>query len=148
MGLRLSKPECNVPVRFLIGVDNSRTILKSCATEQVYYMWGFLFVITVAVFIGYLLTRNNPIGSFYIPLWLVLVPIAFGILYQTKSYFNMGTDLASENIEYQLSGMSKKDYINYKIGDDRAAKSFAATGTSAGLLSGTNILGPFLRGNQ
>jgi len=148
MGLRLSRPECNLPVRFLIGLDNSRSILRSCAIQQVVYMWGLLLVFTLAIVLAYLFTRNNATGTFYVPLWLVAIPPAFGVLYQAKMSMNLSTDLASERIEYQLSGMSKKDYLNYKIGDDRAAKSFAATATSAGLLSGTNILGPFLRGDK
>jgi len=148
MGLRLSRPECNVPLRFLIGVDNSRAILKSCARQKVAYMWGFLLVFIIGILIAFLITRTNDPGYFKVPWWLALIPFAFGVLYQYKMYTNLSLDLASENIEYQLSGMSKKDYINYKIGDDRATKSFAATATSAGLLSGTNILGPFLRGDK
>jgi hypothetical protein len=148
MGLRLSRPECNVPVRFLIGIDNSRSILRACAWQQVVFMWGFLLVITIAILIAYLLSRNNAANTFHVPFWLLFVPPAFGIIYQARMSFNLSNDLAAERIEYQLSGMSKKDYINYKVGDDRTAKSFAASATSAGILSATNIAGPFLRGDK
>jgi hypothetical protein len=148
MGLQLSRPECNVPVRFFIGLDNSKTILRSCAGQRIAYVWGFLIIISVAIVIGYLFTRTNEPSEFHIPLWLLVVPAAFGVIYQARIASNLHNDLDAEQMEYTLSGMSKKDYINYKVGDDRTSKSFAATATSAGLLSGTNILGPFLRGDK
>jgi hypothetical protein len=54
----------------------------------------------------------------------------------------------AEQMELKLGEMSKKEYINYKIGDDRTSRSLVGSTTSALILSGSNILGPFLRGDR
>jgi len=56
--------------------------------------------------------------------------------------------LTTEDIEHQLSGMNKRDYISYKAGDDRATKSFLGSATSAGMLSAASLLGPFIRADR
>lgn len=148
MGLRLSRPECNIPTRFLIGIDNSKNILQNCARHRVAYMIGFLTILTIAILIGYFWTKDDPPERFHVPLWLATVPVLYGIIYYFTTFSSLHLELATEQIEYDLSTMSKKDYLNYKIGDDRTAKSVAASATSAGVLSGSNILGPFLRADR
>ena len=148
MGLGLSRPECNIPVRALIGIDNAKSILTQCSRLRVMWMLGFLGLFTVVLVIGYGLTRNYPDDKFKVPAWLSLLPIAIFTLYAISIKAALDQTLYNESLEYQLSGMTKKDYILHKAGDDRAAKSFAASGMSAGLLTGSNIMGPFLRGDR
>jgi len=148
MGTNVSRPECNVPIRMLIGIDNSSSILMSCARHRVAYMWGLTFVFTTVLLVGWSLTREKESTEFRVPIWLVPVPLTLALLYAANVAYQSELDLATERIEQQLSGMSKKDYLNYKIGDDRATRSFMASATSAGILASSGILGPFLRGDR
>ncbi len=145
MGQHVSRPECNIPTRMLLGISNARQIAQNCARHKILWMWGFLGMITIAIVVGYLYTRSKGPSEFKVPAWLIAVPVALAILYAAREYSTTFQQINTDNIEYQLSGMSKKDYLNYKIGDDRTNTSFGASAMSSGLLSGTNVLGPFLR---
>ena len=146
--MKLGLPECNIPPRFLIGLQNSKSILLQCARHKVAYVLGFLVVVTAVIVIGYFRTRNDSSASFQIPLWLCFLPAVFFLLYAGQSSFNVERDTSRDAIEYQLSGMTKKDFLTYKVGDDRSATGFLGSATSAGILSGTNLLGPFLRADR
>ena len=146
--MKLALPECNIPPRLLLGIQNSRSILYACARHRVSYALGFLLVTTLVLFVSYLRTRSKPENTFKVPLWLCFIPAAFWLIYAAQSSYSVDRDTSTDAIEFQLSGMSKKDFLNYKVGDDRASKAFAASATSAGLLSGTNLLGPFLRADR
>jgi hypothetical protein len=148
MGLRVSKPECNVPTRMLIGVTNAGSIITSCALHKIAFLFGFLLVVEAVIAIGYWLTRTNEPGIFRVPIWLLVVPIAFGALYALSMRASAEMDLATETIEYQLSGMNKKEYYNYKIGDDRTAKSLTGSALGSGILASSAVLAPFLRGDR
>lgn len=111
-------------------------------------MMGLLTVIATVILVGWLLTESKPSTEFRVPLWLLAVPASIFVLYGFTVKARLDQTLYTEMLEYQLSGMSKKDYLIHKAGDDRAAKSFAASATSAGLLTGSNILGPFLRADR
>lgn len=112
------------------------------------YAFGFLSVATLVLVVSYFRTNGSPSGSFKVPLWLCFIPTLFLLIYAAQSSSSVDNDTATDAIEFQLSGMSKKDFLNYKVGDDRASKAFAASATSAGILSGTNLLGPFLRADR
>jgi hypothetical protein len=146
--MKLGLPECNIPPRFLIGLQNSKSILLQCARHKVAYVLGFLVVVTAVIVIGYFRTKDDPTNSFQVPLWLCFLPAVFFFLYAGQSSFNVERDTSRDAIEYQLSGMTKKDFLTYKVGDDRAATSFLGSATSAGILSGVNLLGPFLRADR
>lgn len=148
MGLRVSKAECNVPTRMLIGVNNASSIISACAQHKIAFLFGFLIVIEAAIAVAYWLTRTNEPGVFKVPLWLLVLPIAFGTLYALSMRAAVEIDLATETIEYQLSGMNKKEYYNYKIGDDRTSKSLAGSALGSGILASSAVLGPFLRGDR
>ena len=146
--MKLALPECNIPPRFLIGIQNSKNVLYMCARHRIMYAFGFLTVATIVLLVSYIRTRSHEEGSFKVPLWLCFIPTLFLIIYAAQSASGVDSESATDAIEFQLSGMSKKDFLNYKVGDDRASKAFAASATSAGILSGTNLLGPFLRADR
>ncbi len=148
MGQGLSQPECNVPLRSFIGLDNARMVALNCARHRQAYLWGLVSAAVIALVVGFILTRDPKPGAFFVPLWTISIPILFGLVWTLHIYRTVQNTLQTEFIEFQLSGMSKKDYMNYKIGDDRTNKSFGATATSAAVLTGSNILGPFLRGDK
>lgn len=148
MGLSLALPECNIPQRFLLGLDNADSILRECATHRVAYAWGILLVVTVGLAIGASLTQDAAPGRFRIPWWVVILPILLGLLHTMTVYGGLGSSFQTEALEHRLSGMSKRDYLNYKVGDDRTSRSAAASATSAGVLAGSNLLGPFLRADR
>jgi hypothetical protein len=132
----------------LIGISNARQISLICSRHKILWAWGFLLVITVGLVLGYFYTKSRPTNEFKVPIWLLLVPATFGILYAARQYSYSLQQLNTDNIEIQLSGMSKKDYLNYIIGDDRANQAFLSSATSATMLSGSNVLGPFLRADN
>jgi hypothetical protein len=61
---------------------------------------------------------------------------------------SLNDTLAAEKLEYELSGMSKKEYINFKASDDRLKSSFSGSVFTTGILSGSSVLGPFIRGDR
>jgi hypothetical protein len=148
MGASLALPECNVPPRFLIGIDNARAVLQRCATHRVAYTWGILAVVTLGLLVAAIVTADNPPDKLKVPWWIILLPVAFGLLYAFMSLRNLDGTYDTEVISHKLSGMSKKDYLNYKVGDDRTSRSAYAGATSAGVLAGSNLLGPFLRADR
>ena len=132
----------------LIGINNAGSIISSCALHKIAFLFGFLLVVEAVIAVGYWYTRDNAPGIFRVPLWLLALPIAFGALYALSMRAAAEMDLATETIEYQLSGMNKKEYYNYKIGDDRTSKSLAGSAISSGILASSAIMGPFLRGDR
>lgn len=148
MGGNVSRPECNVPTRFLLGLDNARAVVRDCARHRIVYMWGFLLVTVLVILIAWAITYDRPSNEFKVPLWLAGLPLLLGLLYGARSASQARSELSTGEIELTLSGMSKRDYLNYKVGDDRTDKSFAASATSATILAGTNVLGPFLRADR
>lgn len=148
MGGSLALPECNVPPRFLIGIDNAKSVLRRCAMHRVAFMWGILAVLTLGLLIAAALTAGQPSDKFKVPWWVVALPIVFGLLYAMTTLGSIGGNYDTEVISHKLSGMSKKDYLNYRVGDDRTMRSAAASATSAGVLAGSTLLGPFLRADR
>jgi len=141
-------PQCNIPERMLIGLENAPEILRTCKSHSIAYYFGVALIITTFLFMGFLFTMDEPETNFKVPLWIVVIPFLFLLIYAISRSRSVNLGYDSEMLEMQLSGMSKKDFLNYKIGDDRSKLGFAASATSAGVLAGTNILGPFLRGDH
>lgn len=132
----------------LLGLDNAEAILMSCARHRVAFVLGLVTVVCLLILIGYYWTADAAPGAFKVDLWLLLIPLGFAFVYSASVGRNLRVELAREQLEYTLSGMSKRDYVNYKVGDDRTAKAFAGSATSATLLAASGIMGPFLRGDN
>ena len=114
-----------------------------------FWALGFALITTLALFFVYWLTRNNdPNNALVLPIWIVFSPIVLFFIYSFSLQKNQRRILDRETLERDLSGMDRKDYLTYKAGDDRASKSFLGSATSAGILSGTNILGPYIRADR
>jgi hypothetical protein len=128
-----------------IGVENAADILKTCARHRIFYMFGFMTVVTAVLLAGYFFTVNDEPNDFHVPLWLVVLPAVYVLYFSASVLKNVHDTLESEKLEYQLSGMTKKEYINFKVGDDRLKSSFAGSVFTTGLLSGASVLGPFIR---
>lgn len=154
MGSGPSKPACSVTRRALLNVANAKDIISECAKQKMAYTWGIVLVFTVTFFIGYMLTNAHeddspqPRKAFFVPIWLTALPPVAGLVYSLRLREADLVSFKAEELEYSLSDMTKRDYLQYRANDDRTSKSFFGTATSAGILSGTNILGPFLRGDR
>jgi len=143
----MSLPECNIPIRSFLGVDNASQILKKCAKHKIAYMGGIAVVLTLVLFVAYLFTRNKK-TDFFVPWYVPLLPFAFLWIYAANQQTTLERTLEIEKLEYQLSNMDKKEYIQYKSADDRNAKGIFSGTVNAGILSSANVLGPFLRGDR
>lgn len=130
-----------------IGVENAADILKTCARHRIFYIFGFMTIVTAVLLVGYFSTKDHEPLDFYVPLWLVVLPSLYVLYFAASVLKNVHDTLESEKLEYQLSGMTKKEYINFKVGDDRLKSSFAGSVFTTGLLSGASVLGPFIRGD-
>ena len=143
----ISKPECNMPTRMFLGVENASIILRKCAQHRVVYLIGFMTIVTIVLIIGYEFTKKNSTNDFHVPPWILFLPAIYVIFFAFNSFNNLKSNLSAESLEYDLSGMTKKEFINYKSGDDRLSKSFSGSVFTTGLLSGSSVLGPFIRGS-
>jgi hypothetical protein len=131
-----------------LGVENAIDILKTCARHRIFYIFGFMTIVTLVLFIGYISTKDNLPTDFHVPSWLIAVPALYVIYFSLSVLKSLNDTLASEKLEYELSGMSKKEYINFKSSDDRLKTSFSGSVFTTGLLSGSSVLGPFIRGDR
>lgn len=112
-------------------------------------MFGTLAVVFLVLLWGHSQTRDkDPSTNIVIPLWLVSVPVLFALVYAYTVQQSVLQEFETEKAEFMLSGMTKRDFLNYRIGEDRAAKAFQGTLTSAALLSGTNVLAPYFRADR
>lgn len=153
MGGGPSKASCAVNRRALLNISNARDIITECSKHKIAYAWGIVVVFVVVLIVAHLLTSkyehdDMPRKHLYVPLWLVFVPILFGIMYTMRIRDMDLHSFRSEELEYALSEMGKKEYLQYRANDDRAAKSLLGTATSSSVLATANILGPFLRGDR
>jgi hypothetical protein len=153
MGGSPSKPSCSISRRSLLNVNNARDVIRECTRQKNAYIWGIVFIATASFLIAHLITKpyqgeEQPRKHFFVPLWLTALPLVFGVFYTFNSEDRELESWSTEELEFSLSGMPKKEYLQFKANDDRAGKSFLGTATSAGVISATNILGPFLRGDR
>ena len=148
IGSGLSRVECNVPPRFLIGLKDAPNILSECSRHSIAYLFGFALVITAVIFVSHLLTESNGPDAFHVPIFIVPIPLVLVFFYATFAQSNLHNMLESETYEMERSGMTTKEYLNYKIGDDRTTKSLMGSLASSLILSGSGVLGPFLRGDR
>lgn len=58
IGLVLAKPECNLPSRVFLNVENGQAILSICAMHKMAFVWGVLVVLTGILIIGAILTAK------------------------------------------------------------------------------------------
>jgi hypothetical protein len=153
MGGSPSKPSCSITRRSLLNVENARDVIRDCTKERVAYVWGIVFIATVSLLVAHIMTRDyedddHPRKHFYVPWWVAGLPPVFGVFYSFRATERELASWTTEELEFSLSGMPKKEYLQYRANDDRAQKGLLGTATSAGIISGTNILGPFLRGDR
>ena len=137
-----------MPPRFLIGLKEAPSILSECARHNIAYLLGFAIVITIVIFLSYLATQSNGPDAFHVPFFIIPIPLVLVFFYATFAQSNLKNMLDSETYELERSGMSTKEYLNYKIGDDRTTKSLMGSLASSLILSGSGVLGPFLRGDR
>ena len=117
------------------------------------YVWGLLSILTLIFLIAAILTRKyasepDPRYHFYLPYWVVPIPLIFGVIYTSGTYRQTDVGWDADKLEFSLSDMSKKEFLNFKVGDDRTKTNFLASATSASILTGSALLGPFLRGDR
>lgn len=149
-----SIPECGINKRALLNTATGTAIIQKCANDRVAYIWGIIFVVSTLLLIGYFMTKEYeheeeyPRKHFYVPLWVPAIPIMFGVFYSMTNLRENQQLFKTEELEFQLSDMSKKDYLHYKSGDDRTNTAFTATAMSAGILATTNLFTPFLRADR
>jgi len=153
MGIQTSKATCGINRRSLLGTKNALDVVRTCARYKLVYVWGILTILIAALSVGHYLTRQYeneefPRKHFYIPYYIPLLPILFGITYTFAGWKSDETAFRSEEIEYTLSDMPKKEYLQYRIGDDRTTMGLVANATSAGILATTNIMGPYFRADR
>ena len=114
--------------------------------HRIFWFLGFVILVTVALLIGHFATRENDnITAFKLPIWVALFPSLVFVLYVITVQKQFERTLKKERLEHKLSGMEKKEYLNYKAGDDRATKGFLGSATSATILASSNVLSPYFR---
>jgi hypothetical protein len=108
--------------------------------------------LTILLIVGAAVTSKwaseDPRYHFFVPAWVVPLPLIFGFVYTSGMHKSVDVLWQSEQLEFGLSDMSKKEYLNFKVGDDRTRTNFLASATSASILTGSALLGPFLRGDR
>ena len=152
----MSRPECIVPLRNFLGTPYGLSIAKSCATMRVAWIMGACIVLTIGLLISHYITEkqeeeflagreNQP--SVVVPLWLCALPSLYAIYTFFSATSSSESYWKSEELNFQTSEMPKKDYLNYRVGDDRQKLSSGVAFANTGIIGSTALFGAYLRGD-
>ena len=153
----MSRIECAVPLRNFLGSEYGVNVAKSCGHMRIAWMLGACCVISLGLIFSHYVTKSqeqeyiaDPIGrkpTVVVPLWISLLPIA----YATYIYFTAVSSAEqfwkTEELHFNTSEMPKKEFLNYRIADDRLSKSSAVSMANTGIIGASALFGPILRGD-
>lgn len=149
--------ECAVPLRNFLGSDYGIDVARSCGHMRIAWMLGACTVISIGLIYTHYVTKRqeeqyiadptNRQPTVVVPLWLAVFPIA----YATYIYFT-AVDSAeqywkTEELHFNTSEMPKKEFLNYRIADDRLSKSSAISLGNTAIIGSSALFGPLLRGD-
>ena len=152
----MSRPECIVPLRNFLGTPHGLSIAKSCASMRVAWIMGAAIVLTVGLLVSHYITKKQEDEylagldvqpTVVVPLWLCALPGLYAIYVFITAIPTSESFWKSEELNFSTSEMPKKDYLNYRVGDDRQKLSTGVAFANTGIIGSTALFGSYLRGD-
>jgi len=155
---KMTNIACNVPLRNFLGSQNGIDIARSCAQMKISFAWGVCTVLCIGLLIMHYVTqkqqdefnKNTDITyqTIVVPYWLALLPLVFAV-YINFSAIKQAEDFwRTEELDFRTSDMPKRDYLVYRVADDRLKTSSAVSLVGTGFIGSTALFGPFLRADS
>lgn len=152
------REECAIPLRNFLGSDIGISVARSCGNMKIAWTLGVCTVLVIALIILHFVTKKqeddyiaNPAGKYstvVVPLWLAAIPFGYGIFIWFSAIASAEKYWKTEELNFNTSTMEKKDYLNYRVVDDRLATSSAVSLVGTGFIGSSALFGPFLRADR
>jgi len=133
---------CAIPARSWVGgnVDDAAELAELCAHRAVEtgWFWAVVTTIVVALICWGTWAWNNAdpsAGVWVLPWWVVPIPLVLGAVYAWWAPSNAVTKAHALELELQLSGMSRQNFLTYKAGNDAAHAALTASLAGSTLLT-------------
>lgn len=149
---------CSVPLRNFLGTTNGYKIAVSCASMKIAYTWGVCLTLFVGLFVLHFYTKyqqenfENDLTIKYqtviAPIWLAFIPLVYAVYTQLYAIPNARKYWESEELHFSTSDMPKKDYLVYRIADDRLQTTSAVSLLGTSFIGSTALFGPYLRADS
>ena len=147
----MSRIECSVPLRNFLGTKHGLDVARSCGNVKIAWTIGACLVISIAILVThYILEKEKEDGNttIVIPLWTSIVPLAYGLYIYLTAVNSAENYWKTEELLFNTSEMPKKDFLNYRVADDRLAKSSEVSLLGTTFIGSTSLFGPFLRADN
>lgn len=149
---------CNVPLRNFLGNEKGLLIASSCAYMKISFIWGLCITLTIGLLIMHFITKhqqdeyNNDITIQYktvvVPFWLVFLPLIYALYIQMTAVKDAENFWRMEELDFKTSEMPKRDFLVYRVADDRLKTSSAISLLGTTFIGSTSLFGPYLRADS
>jgi len=153
----MSRPECAIPLRHFLGTPHGLEVARSCGRMRIAWILGACVVISLGLMYSHYVTKRqedeyiadptNKNPTVVVPLWLCALPIVFAIYTYFSATSSAESFWKSEELNFHTSDMPKRDYLNYRVADDRLKVSSGVALTNTALIGSTALFGSYLRGD-
>lgn len=144
----MSPVECSIPLRNFLGTKHGLDIARSCGSIKIAWTLGACVVLSVAIVVThYVLEKQKEDGNttITIPLWASAIPAVYAVYVYFTAVESAERYWKTEELMFNTSDMPKKEFLNYRVADDRLAKSSEASLLGTTFIGSTALFGPFLR---
>ena len=149
---------CPVPLRNLVSesYEVGLRAAVNCGKNRIAYVFGVCLILTLGLFLAYLITKKqdeeykqDPTSTsptVVVPLWMCAAPIVYAIYTYYTAIPEAEKLWNTEKLNLQASKMELKDYINFRVGDERAKQGAGFNFVNTSILAGSSLFGKWLRG--
>jgi hypothetical protein len=98
----------------------------------------------------YILEKQKEEGNktLTIPLWAAAIPSAYAAFVYLTAVQSAERYWKTEELMFNTSDMPKKEFLNYRVADDRLARSSDTSLLGTTFIGSTTLFGPFLRADN
>jgi len=149
---------CQAPLRNFLGSAKGLEIAKSCGRMKIAFTWGVCLILTLGLMIMHYITqeqqqeflKNQSITyqTVVVPYWLALLPAGYALYVHLNAESQAESFWKMEELDFKTSDMPKRDYLVYRVADDRLKTSSAVSLVGTGFIGSTSLFGPYLRADS
>jgi hypothetical protein len=147
-----------VPLRNFLGSSYGIDVARSCGHMRIAWVIGACTAVSVGLLYSHYVTKRqeaqyiaDPVGrqpTIVVPIWLALIPIFYAFYTYFTAVRSAEMFWKTEELHFNTAEMNKKDYINYRIGDDRLKMSSGVAVANTAIIGSSALFGPLLRGDS
>lgn len=153
------RTECLIPLRNFLGTKIGGDIARSCGEMKIYWTLGLCLVLFAGLLWGHFASQRRDDDydktdttlvtiPVVLPIWLPFLPLAYAAITSFTAVSAAKQFWMSENLFFETSDMPKKEFLQYRVGDDRAHYSSTVAAAGTAFIGNTALFGPFLRADN